>query len=69
MVVYGAIGPEPELSDFPIGYGSDFIWGDYPGLFFLSSPIKGGIIRGPPEYLSICFWDFPVSITSIVGVF
>ena len=69
MVVYGAIGPEPELSDFPIGYGSDFIREDYPGLSFLSSPIKGGISGGPPEYLSICSWAFPVSIMSIVGVF
>ena len=49
MVVYGAIGPEPEPSDFPIRYGSDFIRGDYPGLPFLSSPIKGGIIRGAPS--------------------
>ena len=46
-MVYGAIGPEPEPSDFPIGYGSDFIRGDYPGLSFLSSPIKGGLSGGP----------------------
>ena len=69
MFVYGAIGPELEPSDFPIGYGSDFIRGDYPGLSFLSSPIKGGLSGGPPEYLPICFWAFPALITSNFGVF
>ena len=63
MVVYGAIGPEPELSDFPIGYGSDFIRGDYPGLSFLSSPIKGGIIGGAPRvsfhmFLGLSCFDY-----------
>ena len=63
MVVYGAIVPEPEPSDFPIGYGIDFIKGDYLGLSFLSSPIKGGIIRGAPRvsfhmFLGLSCFDY-----------
>ena len=68
-MVYGAIGPEPEPSDFPIGYSSDFIRGDYPGLSFLSSPIKGGLSGGPPSIFPYVSGPFLLRLRQILVSF